>query len=165
MNSTLRAAYRAEGIPIPRGHPEQDLHKAVAGHLDWALPAPFWYTTIGHGGGGEGRGRTLKKEGMKPGIWDLLFRGPDRFTGWIELKAGKNGLSDEQEALGELFRSFGDLTAPPCYSLDDVKAALTSWGIVLLTEKPATERIRRGLAQPQDWPESNQIGRKRRVKA
>ena len=163
-----------------RSHPEQDLQCEVADWLAWALPPPWSFSAIGHGGGGEVRGGILKAMGVKAGIWDLLFLGPDRFIGWIETKRpprpgrrtpSRGTLSGPQRAFQTTVLAFGHHTGV-AESLEDVRQILLSWDIPLLTEKPSAEGIRRGIVGAVEsgesipvWPASDQVGaRKRRPK-
>ncbi len=168
MNAALRAAHRTEGIPLPRQHSEQGTQGAIAGYLSWALPEGAWFTSIAHGVrlGDDAesikRGRRSKKAGTKSGVPDMLiiYRGR---AFWAELKSARGSLTKAQRFTIPAIQASGCLVAI-WRSLDDCKLSLANWGIPTREAKPATERIRRGLAQPQDWPESDQLGRKRRGK-
>lgn len=165
---------------MKRAHPEQDLQCEVAGWLAWALPPPWYFSAIGHGGGGEVRGGILKDMGVKTGIFDLMFLGPERFIGWIETKRpprpgtrspGRGTLSDAQRAFQAMGLGFGHHTGV-AESQEEVRQILLSWGIPLLTEKPSDAAIRRGFVGAAEsgesvpvWPASDQVGaRKRRPK-
>lgn len=164
-----------------RAHPEQDLQCEVADWLAWALPPPWYFSAIGHGGGGEVRGGILKAMGVKAGIFDLIFLGPDRFIGWIEMKRprrpgrrtpSRGALSDPQRDFQKIMLAFGHCMGV-AESQEEVRQILLSWNIPLRTEKPSDEAIRRGFADAAEsgecipmWPASDQVGaRKRRSKA
>ncbi len=125
---------------------EAALQRQIVGFLGWALKSPAWYTTIGHGGGGQMRGMILKGMGLKAGVPDLIIVHDGRAF-WLELKAGTS-LSAVQREIHASLDAAGSKVAT-CRSLDDVIAALTSWGIPLRTETVATERIRRGILNAQ----------------
>lgn len=166
MKSWLRKIYRDEGIPVPREHPEQDFQIELAQLLDWALPPDYWYTAIDHTYHGERRGATLRRMGVKTGLLDMLIFGPDRFVGWLENKSLSGTLTSAQRTMIPIFNGFGHRVAI-CRSIDDAKTALNEWGIPLNTEKTSLTRIRAGFTQPHDhtkpdWPESDQIGRRKR---
>lgn len=144
LSKALRAQYLAAGVPVPRQHPEQDFQIRVAAHLDKYLPEPYWYTAIDHTYHGERRGKTLRDMGVKKGVLDMLILGPDRFIGWIENKSKEGGLSVEQKAMLPMLIAFGHRTAV-CRTLDDVVAAVSSWGIQWLGEPRGIARIKRGL--------------------
>lgn len=108
--------------------PEQALQKAVAAYLDAVLVPPWYYTAIGHGGGGRTRGAILKGMGLKAGVWDILILGADRFVAWIELKSARGKLTSEQQDFGEMARAFGNYTGQ-VRSIEDVRAALDMWQI------------------------------------
>ena len=150
MTLTRRAVRRANawlspeveaqltGEPMPRkrrAHPEQDLQRAVAAYLDWALPAPWWYTAIGHGGGGETRGKILRGMGVKRGIADLLVMGPYKFIHWIELKSLKGSLSAEQVGFRTMVAVFGHYHSV-CRSLDEVRNELMALEVPLREVRP-----------------------------
>jgi hypothetical protein len=58
-------------------------------------------------------GRKLKLQGVKKGVWDLFLLYPVNFFPglWLELKIGKNKLSDSQEKWGETIKKAGFATA------------------------------------------------------
>ena len=53
----------------------------------------------------------LKREGVKSGVWDVCVPIPSRKMGapgmYIEFKAGKNGLTDNQKAFQNLLEPLG----------------------------------------------------------
>jgi hypothetical protein len=142
-------------------HPEQILQRTVADWLRWGLCPPWYFSAIGHGGGGELRGKILHGMGVKRGIWDFLFLAPDRFVGWIEMKSLRGVLTSDQEIFGDMAGSFGHHTGI-ARSLEQVHEILLSWNAPLRFSKPSTERIVRGFSNPGDWPASAPIGRRKR---
>ncbi len=94
--------YTGSGKRKKRDNPEQRLQFAVARFLTWAVKPPFWWTAIGHGGGGGLRGMFLKAMGVKPGVADLLVMGPQSplnhnpVVVWIELKSEDGDQSGAQ---------------------------------------------------------------------
>lgn len=128
-----------------RQRPEEQLQATVCAFLDWALAGNSWYTAIPLGGGGEARGRRLKRTGTKAGTPDILVTNDGRAI-WLELKAEHGALSTVQRFQHEQIRR----TRCPvytCKSLDDVIAGLTECGVPLRAEHVTTERIRRGFVQ------------------
>lgn len=121
---------------------EDDLAKTVAEFLRLALPAPvvFWHTP--NGGKREQVQRTdrrtgetywfspeaakLKKMGVLAGVPDLTFILPNGQAAFIELKVGKNDLSDEQTAVRELLLACG-CGYQVAWSLEDVVRVLDHW--------------------------------------
>ncbi len=152
-------------------HPEEDFQVTVATHLDKFLPEPYWYTALDHTYHGERRGARLRQMGVKRGVLDMLILGPERFIGWIENKSLKGILTPEQKLMIPMLLAFGHRTAV-CRTLEDVIAAVASWGIHWLTVPISTERIRRGIigqafvdeSWQEIWPVSDNLGRKRRLK-
>jgi hypothetical protein len=144
-----------------RAAPEQRLQRAVADYLAWALLPPAISTSHPAGGGGELRGKILKGTGNRAGWPDIeIIANDGRFYG-IELKSARGVLSEAQRRTLPAINAAGAPTAV-CRSLDDVQAALMAWRIATRDTKPSTERIRAGLLAPQEFPESDLIGRRRR---
>jgi len=114
----------------PRKREEDALQQQVAAYLDRALPAPLKWLHIPNGGRRDPVvAAILKSFGTKPGAADVLILRPEGFI-WIELKALKGVLSEEQKAWRDWCRSIG---APwfLCRSLEDVIEALVSEQITL----------------------------------
>lgn len=114
----------------PRKREEDALQQQVAAYLDWALPAPLKWLHIPNGGRRDAvTAAILKSFGVKPGAADVLILRPQGFI-WIELKAPKGVLSEDQKAWRDWCRSIG---APwfVCRSLEDVIEALVSEQITL----------------------------------
>lgn len=129
-------------------HPEAALQRQIVGYLNWALAPPAWFTAIGHGGGGEMRGMILKGMGMKAGVPDLLIV-YDQRAYFVELKSAKGVLSEAQkEVHAALWRAKTPVAV--VRSLDEFRALLAGpwWQLqaCIRETKPATERIKRGLA-------------------
>jgi VRR-NUC domain len=125
---------------------EQQLHGACADFLTWALTSPetFW-TTFPAGGGGYDRGRILKHLGLKAGVPDLfpiIYRG--RAHG-IELKTENGRVSEAQLSTHHKLIAAG-VQVVVARSLDDVRAALSGWGIPTQEHKPASP-LMAGLAK------------------
>ncbi len=149
--------------------PEAVLQRQVAGYLSWALPPDCWFTSIAHGsrGGGDAawlRGAIWKGMGARSGVPDLLLVAQGRAL-FVELKAPKGRLSEAQMGChAEIMAAGGQVAV--CRSLDDLREALSTWGIPIREMRPSTERIVRGFndarESPTMWPESDQLGRRRR---
>jgi len=115
--------------PPRRADVEAQLQRAVAEYLDVALPADAVWTAIGHGGGGKTRGAILKGMGVKAGMPDIMiiWRGQVIF---IELKAGRGGLSRAQKAFHDrLYLAGASITV--CRCLSDVHVFLGTRGVPL----------------------------------
>ena len=106
------------------------------------------------------RGRILKGMGLRAGVPDLLVVHEGR-AHWLEMKSPRGVLSEAQRATHNALTATG-CPVVTCRSLDAVRGALWAWGIPLRESKPSTERIRAGMAQPQDFPESDMVGRRKR---
>lgn len=130
--SELAAAGTAGGAHSPatnspKARPEEAIQKQVAEYLDWALPAGYRWLHIPNQRGTRSRweNQLLKAMGVKAGAADVLIFTPHGRFVWIELKAPKGILSEEQKDWRDWCRSIG---APwfLCRSLDDMIEALES---------------------------------------
>jgi hypothetical protein len=116
---------------LARRHAEDDLTVQVADFLARFCPVLWWHVP----NGGVRRLREaarFKRMGVRAGCWDLHFLLPGGRLGVIELKVKPNRLTDEQETFGHAVRNAGGLTSV-AYSLNDVYAALWTWGVKLPT--------------------------------
>jgi hypothetical protein len=85
--------------PLTRIVSEEILHRHVAAFLDVVIKPPWFWTTIGHGGGGVVRGAKLKAMGVKRGWPDILIIGPGPNVLGIELKTEHGRMSPEQREM------------------------------------------------------------------
>lgn len=136
--SDLPASFRKSSGTVKKGHPEQDFHIRVATMLKWMLPPTAFHTTIGHGGGGEQRGRALKRMNMVKGVPDylIIWRGRPIL---LEFKAKNGRLSPEQKAVHEWIVLAGGVVKT-CRTEDEVVAFLEVLGIPLQAKLPPAER-------------------------
>lgn len=72
----------------------------------------------------------LKREGLTPGVFDLLILRNDGWFASLEVKAGKRDLSTEQADWGDWLSS-GGASAAVVRSLADAEAALVAFGVPL----------------------------------
>jgi hypothetical protein len=113
---------------------EQQLHRACAEYLAWALKPPTWFTTFPAGGGGEVRGKILRGLGLKPGVPDLLIVAFG-VAHWVELKTQKGKTSVDQVIC------HGDLIEAGCpvavvRSLYELQATLDRWLVQVCARLP-----------------------------
>ena len=82
---------------------------------------------------GDARGRAkqmhrLKSQGLTPGVWDIFL--PEPLHGYhglyIEMKIGKNTLSDKQESFGDHVHNKGYLTHV-CYGWLEAKQVISDY--------------------------------------
>jgi hypothetical protein len=108
---------------------------AVAGYLTGCLVKPFIFFHVPNGGRKSfNQGTRLKKMGVKAGIPDIVILGDSRAF-LIELKREVGGrLSDAQKLLHPEIIAAGCPVAT-CRSLEEVKAALETWGVPLRAHK------------------------------
>ena len=71
--------------------------------------------------------RSLKRDGLLPGMPDLLVYGSGGRIGHIEVKTPKGTVQDSQKAVKAWLEGLGHSYAI-CRSIDDTRAALTAWG-------------------------------------
>jgi len=73
-------------------------------------------------------GARLKRQGAKAGVWDIFL--PMAMKGYhglyIEMKHGKNKLTEKQNIFGSGVKKNGYLTAV-CYSWEDAKRVITDY--------------------------------------
>jgi hypothetical protein len=121
-------------LTAPRSYPELELHKAVAGALDWLLLRPAFYTTFPSGWDKMTKAMRgmLKGAGLKPGMPDILVFFAGRCVG-IELKAG-SGLSAAQRGTHSDLHAAG-IPVHVCRSVDDVLQALSGEGIPIRADR------------------------------
>lgn len=90
----------------------------------------FIYTFSGNGGFRHPKtAATLKRMGLRPGIWDYYFRSSGKPTLWIEMKFDKNGVSRVQGGWRERLEPEGDIFKV-CYSAEEGLKALVDEGFV-----------------------------------
>ena len=157
----------------PRHYPEAAIQRAIATYLSKVLPADAYFTAIAHGvrhGDGDDawlRGAISKGMGAKAGVPDILVIYQGRAM-WGEVKAPVGSLTEAQRW------AHSALTAAGCpvavwRSVDDCRASLATWEVPTRETSASTERIRRGFTVWADgrveWPDSDNLGRKRRTKA
>lgn len=110
-------------------NPEQSFQIAATDYLCYVLPKSYWFTAIGHGGGGSIRGALLKAMGLKRGVADHLVLGPNNFVLWLEYKSKRGALSPEQKAFRDMVEMFGHRHGM-CRDLNDVRNVLLVHGIL-----------------------------------
>ncbi len=121
-----------------RLNPEEIAQRDVVLFLGVALPPDVFYWHCPNGGFSKGQNGRNKAMGVKAGMPDLHF-----ILGWnelafIEMKALKGVLSDDQRAFRDLCQARGIKWAL-CRSVEDVEATLRGWGVAL----KATTGVRR----------------------
>jgi hypothetical protein len=116
---------------VPNKQHEWKFQKAMATMLRHEMPAdvPWWANEdFGHM---EPRiARYLKDRGCRPGKPDFTFEPPHRLDFHIELKIGKNGLTDSQKKLFPLIEATGR-TIHICRTEQQVRDALAAENIKL----------------------------------
>lgn len=128
-----------------RNHPEDQLQRAVVQYLRYVCPHVRAFHVPNGGKRSKVEAGIFKAMGVMPGVADLLIfwsvsvvhdvvktkHGkilPILQGGAIELKAGKNTVTDAQKVFREWWTALGGKYAL-CRSLEDVQKALSEWGI------------------------------------
>jgi hypothetical protein len=149
LDEKPRAPIRPTSGKKRNARPEAVLQTAIAKQLRWLIaPARvcnndgvIWFA-IEQASGKKATGvdaRTGKRfdhaglrnkaKGVRSGVPDLHFTYKGR-SFWIELKAGKNDTSDNQDEMHRELRRAGCSVAV-CWSLEQTLAQLRGWGIPL----------------------------------
>ncbi len=107
--------------------PEDIVQRAILDYLAVAAPDVFAYAIPNAARRTPGGRAGNAVPGLCPGMPDLglVWRGKPYF---IEVKAGKGRVSDEQLRTAQLLRRAG-AAVTFCWSIDDVRHALSTWGI------------------------------------
>jgi hypothetical protein len=121
---------RQRGI-IPRAQASEfELQCAIVDTLRVSAKKDWYWTSIEHGGlKDKVTAQKHHRKGIKAGIPDLLFIGPDGGHRWLEIKVKYGRVSDEQEAFGEMLTGRG-VPWEVVWSYDEAIAVLTRWGIL-----------------------------------
>ena len=104
---------------------EDQLQKQVADYLRLQHPNLLWFHPANGGSRHPAEAAKLKGMGVRPGVSDLLVFWPTGM-GAIELKVGKNKMTDTQKIFAQQWMQFGGKFAE-CRSLDDVIDTLKDW--------------------------------------
>ncbi len=159
---------------------ETKLQIAVATYLNRCLGEGTAWCHVPNGGARSLlQGQIFKAMGVKAGQPDIeiVWQGRAYF---LELKAGKGTVSEAQRYRHAELIAAGCPVAV-CRSLDAVRAQIFAWGIPIRETTRSTERITRGFRSAMfhaapgqtlnilsftetDWPESTDLGRRRRAK-
>lgn len=110
--------------------PEDILQMQVARFLKVAAPGLLWWHVPNGGYRHPAEARKLQDMGVRPGVADLCFVLPGGLSGFIELKAGKNGQTPAQKQFAIDVIAAGAAFAV-CRSLAEVEQALRSWSVPL----------------------------------
>lgn len=102
----------------------------VARFLKVAAADLLWWHTPNGGKRHPAEARKFRDMGVLAGVPDLTFILPGGLVGFIELKAGKNGLEATQRAFAEAAIAAG-AAWQLCRSLSDVETTLKAWGVTL----------------------------------
>ena len=112
--------------------PEERLQRAVVQFLTLAVDAAqcLWWHVPNGGHRSKAAAARLKLMGVRPGVPDLAFILPGGRAGFIELKAGRGTLSDDQKAFRINALTQGAFWAE-ARSISEVERILRGWGVAL----------------------------------
>ena len=111
---------------------ESNAQCAIVAFLRRSLPSTYRVISVPNGRF-QAEPRTiarLKREGLTPGVFDLLVLRNDGWFCSIEVKAGKNDLSAEQVEWGDWLSS-GGASSAVVRSIVEAEAALFGFGVPL----------------------------------
>ncbi len=111
--------------------PEELLQRSVVAYLLVTKPQCLWYHPPNGGGRSRAEAGIFKAMGTKAGVPDLAIVLPEGQAAFIELKAEGRRLSPAQIQFRATAEGLGAQYAV-CYSIDEVKDALTAWGVTFL---------------------------------
>lgn len=103
-----------------------------------ARPEIFWFAVPNGGLRNIRVAQKMKAEGLKPGVSDLAFMLPQGRCAWLELKAPKGQLSDQQHGFKTRCRELGHFWAM-ARSIDEAIPHLAAWNV--LKRLPASSPI------------------------
>lgn len=111
---------------------ESNAQCAIVAFLRRALPASYRVISVPNGRF-QADPRTiarLKREGLTPGVWDILVLRNDGWFCSIEVKASDGKLSDEQKEWGDWLGA-GGASAAVVRSLAEAEEVLREFGVPL----------------------------------
>lgn len=122
----------------PMKHPEDYLQKCIIKAIATMAPRVF----VAHVPNGGARGKLeavrLKAAGVKRGVPDLLLILSSGEVAFVEVKAGKGKLSEDQKAFRDLCHNRNTKWAM-LNDLDQVKILLEAWGELPYRVPPIAE--------------------------
>jgi hypothetical protein len=107
-------------------NPETRLQCAVVDYMRTVCPDCLTWHAANGGMRSKETARLMKRLGVLPGVFDLVVLAPGPFIGFMECKAGKGRLSEDQEWFRKQLILMG-FQYCVVRSLDDVKAAIEAW--------------------------------------
>lgn len=111
---------------MARRYPEQSLQALCMDWLKLARPDVLAWHVPNGGKRGAREAYRLKRQGVLAGVCDITVVLPDNRCGQIEMKAGKNGLTDEQEAFRDTCLERG-IPWALCRSLPEFQGTINAW--------------------------------------
>lgn len=130
---------------VKRKSLEHDFQVSIFDYVNKALPAlrPYMFAIPNGGARHPIVARRLKAEGVTKGVYDIFISLPNLISHglYIECKAGKNKLTDEQIAFRDRMKDIG-YWCEECRTLEDFEVILQHYfGLERLTNKEIVSRV------------------------
>jgi hypothetical protein len=132
-------------IKRKRKSPEHDFQVSIFNYVDKALPAlrPCMFAIPNGGQRNAIVAKRLKAEGVTAGVYDIFISIPNNLNHglYIECKAGKNKLTDEQVAFRDKMIEIG-YWCEECRTIEDFEMILENYfGLERLTNIEIASRL------------------------
>lgn len=109
---------------------EHLIQRALIQYLTINARSEIFYFAIPNGGLRNIRvAQMMKAEGLRAGVADLCFMLPEGRCAWLELKAAKGQLSDQQHGFKTRCRELGHFWAM-ARSVDEALPHLVAWNVL-----------------------------------
>ena len=111
---------------------ESRIQCAIVKFLSHALPKTCLFYSVPNGGYGlpKATAARLKREGLRPGVADLVILRQGGWTAYVEVKTDDGEQSDAQIEFADWCGENG-VEYAVVRSIDDVEAALRAWNVPL----------------------------------
>jgi hypothetical protein len=112
---------------MKRNNPESEIQKAVVKFLQLQENlGRLTYFSVPNNPRSAATGLKLKREGMRAGTPDLVIMAKDRVPLFVEMKAPKGRLTDDQILAADRLTEHGAVVTV-CYSVTDVEMLVGNW--------------------------------------
>ena len=112
-----------------RRTPEDDLQRSIVDLLRKVPVRALWFHVPNGGLRNKRTAARLRGLGVRRGVPDLVFVGFDGVARFMELKAAKGVLTDEQKAWRDACSTM-NVSFVVVRTLDEAVAALSAWGLI-----------------------------------
>lgn len=112
-----------------RGNPEEQLQRAVVEHLRRFAKDRLWHSIPNEAVRSKTSGARMKKMGLLPGAFDMLFVLPNGLAAYLEFKSEKGRLSTSQIAFRDTLITLG-IPYAVVNNIDQALLVLRGWGVL-----------------------------------